>query len=129
MILLDTHIWVRWLASAARPLPEAALSILSGADALAVSAISCWEVVNLHLRGRIELTMPVGRWLDMALAQSGIDCLPITRAVAEAAGALSDVHRDPADHLIIATANTAGCHLLTLDAAIHSYPEIHHLLA
>ena len=63
MILLDTHVWVRWLAPAAHPLPATALAAIAAADSLAVSAISCWEVVQLHKRGRIELLMDADQWL------------------------------------------------------------------
>lgn len=46
MILLDTHIWLRWL------LPTDPLSIklvekIEHAEVVFVSAISCWEVVIL----------------------------------------------------------------------------------
>ena len=103
--------------------------IIDAADQLAVAAISCWEVVNLHKRGRIDLRMDVHRWLDQALDPSGVTCLPMTRAVAETAASLSEVHRDPADRIIIATAMDASCRLLTLDETIRSYPEIAGLLA
>ena len=104
MILLDTHVWVRWLAPASRPLGGDVLAVIDAADGLAVSAISCWEVVCLHKRKRIDLGMDVARWLDLALAGSGIECLPITREIGAQAAALGDIHRDPADRFIIATA-------------------------
>lgn len=129
MILLDTHVWVRWLAPSSRPLPAAALHVLETDEPLAVSAISCWEVVQLHRRGRIELGIPVERWLDRALHGSGIACLPMTRAIAQAAAELTEIHRDPADRFIIATAVVNSCRLVTLDSAIHAYPEVATLLA
>lgn len=129
MIVLDTHVWVRWLAPASRPLPAKSLQVLDSGEPLAVSAISCWEVVQLHQRGRIELSIPVERWLDRALHGSGITCLPITRAIAQAAAELAEIHRDPADRFIIATAVVNDCQLLTLDAAIHADPEVVNLLA
>lgn len=128
-MLLDTHVWVRWLAPKARPLPGNALAAVDAADSLAVSAISCWEVVNLHKRGRIDLGMDIDRWFDKALAGSGIECVPITREIAACAASLSEIHRDPADRLIIATALLAPYRLLTLDESIRQYPEISELLA
>ena len=129
MILLDTHVWVRWIAPATRPLPESTLRVIDSADELAVAAVSCWEVINLHKRGRIALAVPAPRWLEMALAPSGVTCLPMTCAIAEAAGSLADVHRDPADRIILATAIITGARLLTLDASMRAYPEIAQLLA
>lgn len=53
----------------------------------------------------------------------------MTCAIAETAGSLTDVHRDPADRIIIATAIVTGTRLLTLDASMRAYPEIAQLLA
>jgi PIN domain nuclease of toxin-antitoxin system len=129
VILLDTHVWVRWLAPESRPLADDVLASIDAADRLAVSAISCWEVVHLHKRGRIDLGMDVSRWLDLALEGSDVECLPITRDIAAQAAALSDIHRDPADRFIIGTAVLARCRLLTLDDTVRRYPEVHQLLA
>jgi PIN domain nuclease of toxin-antitoxin system len=129
MILLDTHVWVRWLAPASRPLSDDVLASIDGADRLAISAISCWEVAYLHKRGRIELGMDVSPWLELALEGSGIECLPISREIGAQAAALSDIHRDPADRFIIATAVLSRFRLLTLDETVRRYPEVSHLLA
>ena len=129
MILLDTHVWVRWLAPAAHPLPATALAAIAAADSLAVSAISCWEVVRLHKRGRIELLMDADQWLGKALKGSGVGCIAITREIAARAATLGDVHRDPADRFIMASAVVMGIPLLTLDEAIHQYPEMTGLFA
>ena len=128
VILLDTHVWVHWLAPGSRPLSAGALASIDTADRLAVSAISCWEVVYLHKRRRIDLGMDVSRWLDLALDGSDIECLPITRDISAQAAALSDIHRDPADRFIIATAVLARYRLLTLDETVRQYPELHELL-
>lgn len=57
MILLDTHVWVRWLDPDAMPLPRGVIERIETADQLAVSAISCWEVAWLSRRGRLDLTL------------------------------------------------------------------------
>jgi len=44
------------------------LSWIAEADALAVSAISCWEVAMLARKRRIELSMTIGEWIDEAPA-------------------------------------------------------------
>lgn len=124
MILLDTHIWLRWLAPGETPLPAAMTLMLDQADDLAVSAVSCWEVAYLHKRGRLSLPSPLVSWLDAALGGSGIACIPVTGSIAAAAAGLADVHRDPADRFIIATALASNRRLLTLDAAITQHPEL-----
>jgi PIN domain nuclease of toxin-antitoxin system len=46
MILLDTHIWIRWLMPT-DPLPQNLTDLIETADSLVVSSISCWEVILL----------------------------------------------------------------------------------
>ena len=52
--------------------------------------------------------MAIEQWLPAALESSNIACLPLDlgqdRSMAARAAALSDIHRDPADRFIIATA-------------------------
>ena len=59
MIVLDTHVWVRWVDSKASPLPVSLIDKVESAEALAVSAVSCWEVAWLHRRGRLTLKVPL----------------------------------------------------------------------
>ncbi len=129
MILLDTHIWLRWLSPGTNPLPAAVLAKLDSDEDLAVSAVSCWEVAYLLKRGRLVLPLPLEDWLQAALTESGISCLPLTGTIAAGAANLADIHRDPADRFIIATAMATQRRLLTLDSAIVKYPELTNLLA
>lgn len=127
MILLDTHVWVRWLvaqSAQADPLPEALVHLIETAEQVCVSVVSCWEVAMLVKRGRLELPMPVDEWCHEATVNSGIDCLPLTTAIALRSVHLSDVHRDPADRFIMATALENRAPLASLDHAIAAYPEM-----
>lgn len=124
MILLDTHVWIRWLDPDVRPLPRGVLDRIETADQLAVSAISCWELALLLRRGRLGLTLPLAQWTDWALRDSGVICLPIQREIAMLAANLPEHHRDPADRLIIATALHHGIHLASLDGNFPAYQEI-----
>ena len=55
MIILGTHIWVRWVDPKANPLPPAILKRMARAARLAVNAISCWEVAWLQRRSRWQI--------------------------------------------------------------------------
>jgi len=44
--------------------------------------------------------------------------------MASRAANLADIHRDPADRFIIATAIETSATLLTLDSAFKDYPEL-----
>lgn len=124
MILLDTHVWVRWLDPDAKPLPRSLIDPIETASQLAVSAISCWEVAWLFRRGRLELTLPLEQWIDWALGDSGVICLPVQREIAMLAAHLPEHHRDPADRMIIATALHHGIQLASLDGNFSAYQEI-----
>ena len=49
MLLLDTHIWIRWqnMAKGNLALPRRLVELIETADRVAISAISCWELGQL----------------------------------------------------------------------------------
>ena len=128
MILLDTHIWVRWIEPDTDPLPASISRMIDNSDQVVVSAISSWEVAYLAKRSRLILPLPIDAWLQAALDDSGITSLPLTAKIASRAANLTDIHRDPADRFIIATAIETGAMLLTLDGLFKHYPELTGLL-
>lgn len=128
MILLDTHIWVRWIEPDTDPLPAIFSRMIDSSDQVAVSAISCWEVTYLAKRNRLIFPLPVNEWLHAALDESGVISLPLTSQMASRAANLADIHRDPADRFIIATSLETGAMLLTLDGVFKNYPELVGLL-
>jgi PIN domain nuclease of toxin-antitoxin system len=93
-------------------------------DQVTVSAVSCWEVAYLAKRKRLLLPLPLDEWMQAALDDSGVASLPLTAKMALRAAGLAEIHRDPADRFIIATALETGAMLLTLDSAIKDYPEL-----
>lgn len=123
MIVLDAHIWVRWVDTEVNPLPSRLLTHIAGADQLAISAITCWEVAWLERRGRLQLQPNLNDWLELALGGSGVGCLPVSGAVAVRAAQLPEHHRDPADRLILATAIEQQATLVSLDTAFDAYRE------
>lgn len=126
MIVLDTHAWVRWLhPELGQPLPEALRAWLERtSDDLVVSVISCLEVAQLVKRGILDLPLPLPEWFDAALAESGIACLPATPALLHASTRLPDLHRDPADRIIIAATLEHDALLVTADGLIQQYPNL-----
>jgi PIN domain nuclease of toxin-antitoxin system len=124
VIILDTHIWVRWVDPDANPLPDRILKKIEVADQLAVSAITCWEVAWLVRRNRLSLLPDLTGWLELALHESGVICLPITTPIAVSAANLPEHHRDPADRLIIATAIQHKAWLISLDSWFTAYSDL-----
>ena len=126
MILLDTHAWIRWLhPEANRPLPEALQAWLSNTeDTLAVSVISTLEVAQLVKKGILELPIALPDWFEFALGDSDIQCLSVTPKLLHASTILPDIHKDPADRIIIATAQAFDAVLVTADETIHGYDNL-----
>lgn len=124
MIILDTHVWVNWILTGAPGTPQPIMDAIQTQPSVAVSAISCFEVSQLVKQRKLELPIPVDEWLAEALSPSGIECMPITCEISRLSVALSDIHKDPADRIIIATAIFHDALLASLDNALPEYTEL-----
>lgn len=124
MIVLDTHIWVNWIVGGNGALPQSVVNAMSAESHLAISAISCFEVALLVKRGRLTLPLPLAEWLIEATVNSGVESLPITCEIASQSVAITDIHRDPADRIIIATAIVHDAKLASIDSVFPDYAEL-----
>lgn len=124
ILLLDTHIWLRW--QNVGTLPFRLVERIETAERVAVSVISCWELAQLHRRKKIELPLPIAEWI--ALASIDIEILPLDKEVALLAETLSFHHKDPADRFIIATSVFYQMPIISLDTVFPKYEQIAHLL-
>ena len=124
MIVLDTHVRC-WLINLEHErLPSGLVEDIENAPRVGVSAVSCFEVAMAHRRGRLELSLPPRDWFARALEGSDVDLLPLTPAIAECAVNLADIHRDPFDRIIMATALTLDARLASIDGHFPAYPEL-----
>ncbi len=116
MILLDTCALIFDALAPQRLSARARRTIESaGAEArLALSDISLWETAMLVAHGRLDPGTDSGAFLRLALATRGIRTLPISIEIAERAADL-DIHGDPADRIIAATAIAHEARLVTAD--------------
>jgi PIN domain nuclease of toxin-antitoxin system len=125
LILIDTHIFVRWISSPSvlRRAHREALQEMG--QRCGVSIISCWEIAKLVQYGRLELDRPVSEWILSALARPEIELLPLTPAiVVESASLPEPFHKDPADQIIVATARVLSISLITEDRRILEYGHV-----
>ena len=118
MILPDTHTLLWYMASNPRLGREANTRIerANRHGDVAFSAISVWEVALLLSKNRLTLDVTAIQWRQSLLA-AGFTEIPVDGAIAARSVALSDFHNDPADRIIIATAQE-GHQLITEDRAI-----------
>jgi PIN domain nuclease of toxin-antitoxin system len=127
LIVLDTHAWVWWVASPgqlsrrARQEIEAAME----REVVYVSSISSWEVALLVRKGRLELAIQVEEWIARCEALPWLQFVPLDNRIALRSNRLpGELHGDPADRIIIATALTLGSPLVSKDRKIREYPEV-----
>ena len=127
MIILDTHIWIWWVNN--EPSLKAGWrNLIDNAPDIGVSAISCFEVAWLEKHSRIKLPTSRNTWFQKALVGSGITLIPISAEIAWAAVDLQEHHSDPQDRIIIATAITLGCKLMSADQKFPLYSELTNIL-
>jgi PIN domain nuclease of toxin-antitoxin system len=121
-LLLDTNALIWLLKDSDRLGRRAGLEI---DDALQlsrvlISAASVWEVAVLVAKNRVRLDKAVDQWRIDAL-QLGIEEVPLDGQVAVESVALDDLHWDPADRFIVATALKMRATLVTSDARLLSW--------
>lgn len=128
-IVLDTHAWI-WLLNG-DPLSDAARhAVRSAAEqgSVRVSAISVWEVGMLVAKGRLGLRTPVRDWVRQALEAPGIRLVELSPEIAlESCQLPGEIHGDPADRILAATARVLNAALITRDERLLAYGQAGHL--
>ena len=135
-VLLDTCA-VIWLANGDRLRQQAADAIVAAglSGGILVSPVSAWEVGLLaRPRGRDHAPpqfLPDPKaWFARVMAGPGIRPAPFTPEIAIDASHLpGDVHGDPADQMIVATARQLGIPVVTRDSRILAYARCGHVSA
>lgn len=129
-LLLDTHAWI-WLLGDSGQIAPATKQVVTLAQkerVLFASVISVWEAANLEAKGRVQLGAGVHAWLQQSFADDGIQLLPLSPEIAvESTRLPGNLHRDPADRILVATARIEGLTLLTRDARLLEYGRKGHL--
>lgn len=127
MIVLDTHVWVWWVSNPDQVSERAReeIDLAMEREELCISSISCWEVALLVRKGRLELTMPVEDWIARSEALPFVRFLPLDNRIALRSNRLQgEIHEDPADRIIVATALILGAPLVSKDTKIRDYPHV-----
>lgn len=131
-LLLDTHVLI-WLAEGLGELQPSSRQVIDEAarsHGVAVSAISFWEVAMLDARRRISLSKPIGEWRAQVLSAPGLDEVAVTGAAGiESVHLPGQLHDDPADRIIVATARLNGMKLATRDERLLRYGKAGHVVA
>lgn len=128
--LLDTHALV-WLLEGNERLGQKSRDLINAsaqAQSLYVSAITPWEIAMLVNKGRLSFGQEIGEWLRIALSMPGIQMVPLSIEISVASTQLpGDLHADPANRIIVATARHLGATLVTEDRLILTYSQAGHM--
>ena len=130
-LLLDTHVWIWYVEGEveqfSRRIERPIEAAVQRGDIL-ISAISVWEVALLEATGRIDLSIDVRAWVARALMFPGVTLKGLAPSIAlESTRLPGELHRDPADRILIATARLLGAALVTRDERILDYAKKGHL--
>lgn len=126
-VVLDTHSWIWWISSPGElsAAGRKAIDSAAGQSAIYVSSISVWEISSLVQRKRLRLTVDVKDWISRCEALPFLNFVPVDNLIAFNANRLVDyAHRDPADRMIIATAELLAATVITRDQKILDYPHV-----
>jgi PIN domain nuclease of toxin-antitoxin system len=125
-ILLDTHVLI-WLVngdSAISQMFRKEVDLVSQKSSILISPITIWEIGMLVEKGRIELEMDCHEWVERILALPGIQLAPLSPRIAIQSTRLpGNLHADPADRILIATAHIEDAVLITADKKILAYGQ------
>jgi PIN domain nuclease of toxin-antitoxin system len=121
LLLLDTHTLV-WAMSDNPKLGSTAQEVIRLAyreKRARISAITPWELALLASKNRLNLGKDILEWIREALAIPGLQLAPLEPEIAVASTRLPwEMHPDPADRILVATARHLGATLVTADGAL-----------
>ena len=119
-VLCDTCALV-WLATGSTKLSRSARAVIRDAELLCFSSISIWEIARKVKAGELELPVSPTVFSGMLIKQYGMKELPLDNAIMLRSSALPEIHKDPADRFIIATALLTDCVIATGDHRFQEY--------
>lgn len=92
---------------------------------MSLQIVVTWEIYMLIRKGRIELSMDADSWTRKLESASYIDFIPVDNRIAAKSAEMAGIlPGDPADRIIVATANHLGAALVTSDKKIRKHPLV-----
>ena len=121
LLLLDTHalVWLVFGEARLGSKARSAIKLAAEQNQLLISAITPWEIGVLVSKRRIDLYRDLMDWVQDALAMPGLSLAALEPEIAVASTRLPfEMHPDPADRILVATARHLGATLVTADEAL-----------
>jgi PIN domain nuclease of toxin-antitoxin system len=127
MILLDTHALVWWVGEPDKLSHKASATVAKalGDGGVLVSSFSVWEIFMLVRKKRLKLGVEINDWIRKVERLSYLRFVPVDNRIAIRAVDLpGKFHGDPADRIIVASAQETGSVLVTKDKEILAYSGV-----
>jgi PIN domain nuclease of toxin-antitoxin system len=119
-LLLDTHIYLWWLADSPA-LPASARKMIETAEKVYISSASLWESAIKSGIGKLDVNQEE---LVAGILESGFTELPVRSEHTVALLRLENHHKDPFDRMLIAQALSEPLHFLTADSILTRYSAL-----
>jgi PIN domain nuclease of toxin-antitoxin system len=116
-LLLDSHILLWWLGDDPRLGSAVREAVTDGANEVAVSAASTWEISIKQALGKLSAPDDLAAQVE----REGFSAWPITLEDGTAAGRLPRHHDDPFDRMLIAQARRRQFTIATVDQRFAAY--------
>jgi PIN domain nuclease of toxin-antitoxin system len=120
-LLLDTHIFLWFIAGSDRLPTSMRDAICESANDVYLSVVSVWEASIKHQLGKLPLPEAAGVYLPRQRERHAINSLPIGESSISHLDSLPLLHRDPFDRLLICQALEGRLTLMTVDESIRAY--------
>ena len=118
MIVLDTHIWLKFILGDESLRSSARKKIESKSDAVIISSISIWEAILLAEKKRLILKPKPTIFIRNSFSAFPFRYVGISPEISLLSRELEFNHQDPADRFIAATAHAHQASLMTDDAML-----------
>ena len=131
--LLDTHVWL-WTMRTARDHVSSHffddVEQWQRSGLVYLSPITCWEVGLLVSANQIELDQSIEALWERDTNPGSFRIADLTaRILIESTQLPGELHRDPADRILAATARVSGLTLVTRDKKLLDYAKQGHIKA
>mgnify|MGYP001291569913 CR=1 len=119
-MLLDTCALL-WLTHDQNKINQAVIELIKKSPVIYVSAVSAFEIGLKHKAGKLYLPVLPKSWFDKIIKHHHIEVIDLNWEICVKATELPDIHRDPCDRFIIATALTKQLPVVTADKRFEAY--------
>lgn len=119
-MILDTCALL-WLASGDPQLNASIRGLIEAAPNVGVSSISAFEIGQKYQKGKLRLTTRPTEWFETIIEHHQLSVIDLSAEICLLATELPEIHKDPFDRLIIATAMNAARPVVTNDSIFNQY--------